>query len=77
MKTSILIFLLGSFLFTKAQKDAKTNELTYGFSFGAGIGKSPNFEDGKNGISAMLEFELQKKAKSVQAVCEQVALLFL
>ena len=67
MKTSILLFLLVSFFLTQAQNNLRNNDLLYSISIGAGIGKSPNFEDGKYGIGGMVEFNLQKN-KSIATI---------
>lgn len=60
MKKSILLFLLCSSLFTRAQNDLRSDDLFYSISIGAGIGKSPNFEYGNYGIGGMFDFTLQK-----------------
>ena len=60
MKISIIFFLLFSFLFTQAQNEKNSADIFYSIIVGVGIGKSPNFEDGRNGIGGMVEFNLKK-----------------
>ena len=61
MKKSILfLFLLFTSFYIQAQNELKNNDLFYSLSIGAGIGKSPNFEDGNYGIGGMMDFTLQK-----------------
>lgn len=59
--------MLFSFLFTQAQNEEKSDEIFYSIIVGAGIGKSPNFEGGRNGIGGMIEFNL-KKNKSIASL---------
>lgn len=67
MKISILLFLLCSSLFIQAQNDLSSNDVFYSISIGAGIGKSPNIENGKYGIGGLLDFTLQKN-KSLASI---------
>ena len=60
MKISFLLFLLFTSLLAQAQNDLRNNDLFYSISIGAGIGKSPNFEDGNYGIGGMMDVTLQK-----------------
>lgn len=45
----------------------ETIEVFYSISIGAGIGKSPNIENGKYGIGGLLDFTLQKN-KSLASI---------
>ncbi len=51
MKSIMLLFFSGTFLTTIAQNDSTADKLFYSFSVGAGIARSPHFENSNMGIS--------------------------
>ena len=65
----ILITLLITFVVqtSQAQKSEKQNNIYYGFTFGAGIGSIPISLEKKNGISGLIDLNLEYK-KNVASI---------